>query len=120
MRIRMSARRLAELTGVVLPPEAEAEVDRALSAGVAEAHQRWSGLPELGDDFLATIQGRIEGEPDLALAVGRLALPDLYLMTACLRGDRTALAAFERLGPHATTPADARLGGPKAEDDVPE
>src|SRR5689334_1746456 len=102
MRNRMSERRLDEL----------------IDEGVAEAHRRWPGLPDLEVEFLATIQGRCEGEPDLAAAAGRLALPDLYLVTACLAGDRAAHAVLERLVREETTRAVAKLGGTNAEDVV--
>jgi RNA polymerase sigma-70 factor (ECF subfamily) len=95
-------------------------LDELIAEGVAEAHRRWPGLAELGDDFLATIQGRCEGEVDLAAAAATLALPDLYLVAACLAGDRAALAAVERLVRDETTRAVARLGVTNPEDVVQE
>ncbi len=105
------ARRLASLAGHELAPAQLVAVDTQLAAGIAEARARWPGLPgDPGDDFTAALASRVESETDLAAAVARLALPDLYLVSACLRRDRAALAAFERLVRDETTRAVARLG----------
>jgi len=114
-----AARRLADLAGVD-PPAAElAALDRQLAAGIAEARARWAELGDAGDDFVAAVAARVEGERDLAGAVARLALPDIYLVVLCLRGDQRAQAAFERLVRDETTRAAARVGG-SAEDVVQE
>lgn len=90
-----------------------------LAPAVAEAHARWVGLPDLGDRFGEAVASRVEGEPDQNAAIAQLALPDLYLVTACLEQHRGALAAFERLVREETTRAVAKLGGtPARADDV--
>jgi len=90
-----------------------------LAPAVAEAHARWVGLPDLGERFAEAVEARVEGEPDPLAAVAQLALPDLYLVTACLEQHRGALAAFERLVREETTRAVAKLGGSDARaDDV--
>jgi hypothetical protein len=86
------------------------ELEGSLAAAITEAHGRWPGLPELPDAFREVVFARVDGEADLAAAVGALALPDLYLVTAVLAGDRAALAAFERLVRDETTRAVAKLG----------
>jgi RNA polymerase sigma-70 factor (ECF subfamily) len=115
----VTARRLADLAGIEPAPGELAQVDRQLAAGIAEARARWAGLGDAGDDFVAAVAARVEGEADLGAAVARLALPDLYLVALCLRGDRPAQAAFERLVRDETTRAVARIGG-SAEDVVQE
>lgn len=90
-----------------------------LAPAVAEAHARWVGLPDLGERFAEAVAARVEHEPDPVAAVTQLALPDLYLVTACLEQHRGALAAFERLVREETTRAVAKLGGaPSRADDV--
>ena len=98
------------------------EVEDQLAAAIAEARRRWPELPDASPDFAAAVAQRIEGEPDAATAVAQLALPDLYLVTLCLAGERTGLAAFERLVRDETTRAVAKLGAaaPAAEDVVQE
>ena len=86
------------------------ELEGSLVAAMAEAKGRWPGLPELVDPFREAIFSRIDGEADLSAALAALALPDLYLVTACLAGDRAALVAFERLVRDETTRAVAKLG----------
>jgi RNA polymerase sigma-70 factor (ECF subfamily) len=89
------------------------EVSRLVTAAMAEARRRWPDLP--GDsqhleDFQAVIVQKLDGEPDEAAAATRLALPDLYLVNVCLRGERAGLAVFERLVRDETTRAVAKLG----------
>jgi RNA polymerase sigma-70 factor (ECF subfamily) len=116
------ARRLAQRCGHDLAAPALADLARLLEAGVAAARERW---PELGPHdaaFADALAPRLEGEAHLVDAVARLALPDIYLVTAVLAGDRGALAAFERLVRDETTRAVARLGprAPAAEDVIQE
>ena len=115
----LPARRLANLAGLDPGAGELAAVDRQLAAAVAEARARWLDLDDPADDFVAAVAARVEGETDLVAAVTRLALPDLYLVALCLRGDRAAQTAFERLVRDETTRAVARLGG-SAEDVVQE
>ena len=100
-------------------------VPRALiEAGIAQAAARYPGVvaPALEQPFAEAVAARVEGEPDVAEAVGRLALPDIYLVTAVLAGNRAAVHAFEKLVRDETTRAVARLGknAPAAEDVVQE
>jgi len=86
------------------------ELEGTLAAAITEAHARWPGLPDLPDAFREVVFARVDGEADLAAAVGALALPDLYLVTVVLAGDRAGLIAFERLVRDETTRAVAKLG----------
>ena len=100
-------------------------VPRALiEAGIAQAAARYPGVvaPALEQPFAEAVAARVEGEPDVAEAVGRLALPDIYLVTAVLAGNRAAVHAFEKLVRDETTRAVVRLGknAPAAEDVVQE
>src|SRR5262245_22573941 len=118
----MDARRLAQLCGNDLAGPALDELARLLDAGVVAARARW---PEIGAheaELVEALAARVEGEADLVDGIARLALPDIYLVTAVLAGDRAALAAFERLVRDETTRAVARLGSkaPSAEDVVQE
>ena len=93
-----------------------------IAAATAEAQTRWPGLPALGERFAAAIAARTDGEADPAAAAAQLALPDLYLVTACLEQHRAALAAFEKLVRDETTRAVTKLGAhaPPAEDVIQE
>jgi DNA-directed RNA polymerase specialized sigma24 family protein len=95
-----------------------------LDAGIAEATARWPGIADraLAEPFAEAIRARIEGEDDEHDAVAKLALPDIYLVTAVLAKQRAAIAAFEKLVRDETTRAVARLGkhAPAAEDVVQE
>jgi RNA polymerase sigma-70 factor (ECF subfamily) len=101
------------------------KVPRALlDAGIAEAGNRYPGVLDAALDaaFADAVAARIEGEDSVEDAVARLALPDVYLVTAVLAGNRVAVATFERLVRDETTRACARLGknAPSAEDVVQE
>ena len=110
----MIARRLAQRLDQDLRGPALEILGARLDAGIAEACSRWPELAPLGDPlaepFIEAIASRIEGEPDLAEAVSRLALPDVYLVTAVIAGHRVAVAVFEKLVRDETTRAVARLG----------
>ena len=96
----------------------------SIEAGIAQADTRYPGVvsPALETAFAEAVAARVEGEPDVAEAVARLALPDVYLVTAVLAGNRAAVHAFEKLVRDETTRAVARLGknAPAAEDVVQE
>lgn len=96
----------------------------SIEAAIAQAGARYPGVvtPALAEPFAEAVAARIEGEPDAAEAVARLCLPDIYLVTAVLAGQRAAVSAFERLVRDETTRAVARLGtnAPAAEDVVQE
>lgn len=98
-----------------VPPEL---VDTA----AREAQARYPGVTVDAAAFTAAIVARVEGEPDLADAAAKLALPDVYLVTAVLAGQRVAIATFEKLVRDETTRAVTRLGknAPAAEDVVQE
>ena len=95
-----------------------------LETAIAEAGARWPGIVDraLDEPFAEAVQARVEGEDDLEEAVAKLALPDIYLVTAVLAKQRAAIAAFEKLVRDETTRAVARLGknAPAAEDVVQE
>jgi RNA polymerase sigma-70 factor (ECF subfamily) len=89
------------------------EVSDLVTAAMAEARRRWpdlAGDSQHLEDFRALVAQRIEGEPDASAAAAALALPDLYLVCVCLRGERAGLVAFERLVRDETTRAVAKLG----------
>lgn len=101
------------------------QVPRTLiEAGIAEAGARYPGVvaDALAGPFADAVASRVEGEDDTAAAAARLALPDIYLVTAVLAGQRTAVHAFEKLVRDETTRAVQRLGknAPAAEDVVQE
>ena len=120
----MLTRRLSERFEQEIRAPALADIARRLDAGIAEARARWPELAglDIDDAFVDAVAARVEGESDLAAAVTRLALPDVYLVTAVLLGQRGALAAFEQLVRDETVRAVARLGAnaPAAEDVVQE
>jgi RNA polymerase sigma-70 factor (ECF subfamily) len=92
-----------------------------LQPAVAEACTRWPGIADHTERFIDAVLARVEGENDVEGAIARLALPDVYLVAACLEGDRTALAGIERLTRTETQRAVARLPhAPPAEDVVQE
>ena len=94
----------------------------AVETGIAEAAARWPGVVDraLDERFAEAIATRIEGEDDASDAIAKLALADIYLVTAVLAKQRAAIAAFEKLVRDETTRAVARLGkhAPAAEDVV--
>jgi RNA polymerase sigma-70 factor (ECF subfamily) len=115
------ARQLADLGGHAPSPGELRAIDQVLATAIAETRARWPTLAALDTEFLAALATRVEGEPDLAAAVTRLALADVYLVAACAHGDRGALAVFEALVRTETARAVARLPkGPAAEDVVQE
>lgn len=92
-----------------------------LHAGITEAHARWPELAPHEQRYYDAVAARVEGEDDVGAAIERLALPDIYLVAACVAGDRGALSAFERLARAETERAVARLPhAPPAEDVVQE
>jgi RNA polymerase sigma-70 factor (ECF subfamily) len=97
-------------------------VQDLLAAAAAEARQRWQ-LAAIPDEVFAdAVAARVEGETDPDAALARLALADLYLAIACLRGDRAAMGAFERLVRDSAASVVGRLGvsAPAVEDVVQE
>jgi RNA polymerase sigma-70 factor, ECF subfamily len=89
-----------------------------IDAGIAAAQARYPGVSVDRDVFAQAVAARVEGEPDAAAAAEKLALADVYLVTAALAGQRVAIATFEKLVREETTRAVARLGknAPAAED----
>jgi RNA polymerase sigma-70 factor (ECF subfamily) len=99
------------------------QVPRELvNTAIAEAQVRYPGVVVEHAAYAAAIAARVEGEDDIADAAARLALPDIYLVTAALAGQRTAVTTFEKLVRDETTRAVTRLGknAPAAEDVVQE
>jgi RNA polymerase sigma-70 factor (ECF subfamily) len=109
------ARRLLERTGGTAPAEPIAE---RLAAAAAEARSRWPELGACDEPFADAVLARVEGEPDLGDALAKLALADVYLVAACLHGDRGALAAVERMVRAEAARAVGKLAVPPAADDV--
>ncbi len=99
------------------------QVPRTLiETGIADAGVRYPGVVSAALDgpFTEAVASRVEGEDDVADAASKLALPDIYLVTAVLAGHRNAVHAFEKLVRDETTRAVHRLGknAPSAEDVV--
>src|SRR5688500_377019 len=105
------AQRLADRTGHTATAAELDVIDRRLADAIAEAHARWPQVGADPEDVIDAIATRVEGETELDAALARIALPDVVLVGACLRGDRGGLAAFERLVRDETGRAVARLGG---------
>src|SRR5690349_1779423 len=93
----MLARTLVAQTGHDLHGGALDQLDHQLAVAIAEARARWPGILDHDDAFVEALASRVESEAVLSDAIARLALADVYLVTACLRGDRVALDGFERL-----------------------
>lgn len=93
-----------------------------IEAGAAQAHARYPGVTVDAAAFEAAVAARVEGEPDVAAAAEKLALGDVYLVTAVIAGNRAAVSAFEKLVRDETVRAVGRLGksAPAAEDVVQE
>jgi RNA polymerase sigma-70 factor, ECF subfamily len=93
-----------------------------IDTAVAEAQARYPGVVVEDTAYAAAIAARVEGEADIADAASKLALPDIYLVTAALAGQRAAVTTFEKLVRDETTRAVTRLGknAPAAEDVVQE
>lgn len=89
-----------------------------LAAAVAETRARWPEVGACDELFVEALIPRVDGEPDLDDALARLALPDIYLVAACLAGDRGGLVAFDKLLRAETSRAVARLGTQVSPDDV--
>ena len=91
-----------------------------IDAAIAEAGVRYPGVvtPAIDASFAEAVAARVEGEADVAGAAARLALPDVYLVTAVLANNRAAVTTFEKLVRDETTRAVAKLGknAPSAED----
>ncbi len=101
------------------------QVPQALiEAAIAQAGTRYPGVVSavLDGPFAEAVAARVEGEADVADAASKLALPDVYLVTAVLAGHRNAVHAFEKLVREETTRAVQRLGknAPAAEDVIQE
>ena len=82
-----------------------------LAAAAVEARAKWSDVGHLEDAvFRDAVASRVEGEIDVATALERMALAEIYFAVACLRGDRAALAAFETMVRDAAARVVSRLG----------
>ena len=91
---------------------------KRLHAGITEAHARWPELAAHEQRYYDAVAARVEGEADVGAAIERLVLSDIYLVVACVAGDRGALAAFERIARGETERAVARLPHGSAAEDV--
>jgi RNA polymerase sigma-70 factor (ECF subfamily) len=117
--VRSVARLLADRTGRDLDGGALDEIAAALDAAAAETRARWPAITQRDEIWVDVLASRVHVEPDLGAALALLALPDLYLVGACLAGDHAALAVFEALARAETARAVARLGsGAPVVDDV--
>ncbi len=108
-----AGQRLAALAGT-----ASDDVAQRIDHAIADATARWPGLGDHTNAFVEALIARIDGEPDVAEALARLVLADIYLVAACLAHDRVALAAFERLARTEVSRTLARTGDTSAADDV--
>ncbi|HEU4536331.1 MAG TPA: sigma-70 family RNA polymerase sigma factor [Polyangiaceae bacterium] len=77
------------------PGEAGGPLGAALAGALEQARRRWPGVALEGEAFAGELGRRAAG-PDAAGALASLHADDLFLAHACARGDRAALAHFER------------------------
>ncbi len=75
---------------------AAAALGEALGGALGRARRRWPGVELGGEAFAAELGRRAAGGGDPAAALAALHAEDLYLALACARGDRAALAHFDR------------------------
>ena len=93
-------------------------IARQLAAAIAEARARWPELGAHDDAFIDALVARVEGEPDIEAALSRLALADIYLVAACVRSDRAALAALQVVARSEVARVVSRLPHALAIDDL--
>jgi RNA polymerase sigma-70 factor (ECF subfamily) len=96
----MTAAELLAQAIAALPAAARAEaiaagLEARLDAGVVAIRERWPDGPALDAGFAAHLGERIAKQADLAAAVPRLRLDDLYLAWWAGSGDARGVAAFE-------------------------
>lgn len=80
---------------------AEPGLRERLEAELAAARARWpeaTGVAAVGDEaFAAALASRLATQKDLAAALARLRIEDLFLAQWCATGDARAIAAFENV-----------------------
>jgi RNA polymerase sigma-70 factor, ECF subfamily len=87
--------RLAGALGDRYPAAAAAGLAERLAAGVAAARARWPPAPAAGAASADHVAGRLAPHADLAAAVVRLHVEDLFLAWWASTGDSAGIAAFE-------------------------
>jgi RNA polymerase sigma-70 factor (ECF subfamily) len=75
--------------------EGDTELDAWWSAGLAGARAAWPAIAVADDAFAAFFAAWIEAACPTAAELRRCSLPELYLASACARGDTAALSQFE-------------------------
>jgi len=84
----------------LLRPGASSQVLTALEpvlrATLQRARQAWPGLAVETKDFVRCLAERLRASEDPAQSLDALHAGDLYLVCACLQGDRAALQTWER------------------------
>jgi RNA polymerase sigma-70 factor, ECF subfamily len=73
----------------------ERALEECLERVLAEARGAWPKVRLGPETFLPYLAARVVGDVDPVTAIGKLGVSDLWLACACVRGDGTALAAFE-------------------------
>src|SRR5207237_1328250 len=68
-----------------------------LAEGLAAARARWPQAPEAGDDFADHLAARLAKQADVAGAVARLQVADLFLAWWAGTGDSAGIGAFEAM-----------------------
>ncbi|MDC0715627.1 sigma-70 family RNA polymerase sigma factor [Nannocystis bainbridge] len=105
------ALQLAARTGHTLAATDVAELAAQLEAATAATRAKWPELAIRDEHWSSALAPRLDGEPDLVAAFAELAASDVYLVGACLAGDKPALAILERMTRATATHVVARLGG---------
>ncbi|PCC68540.1 RNA polymerase sigma-70 factor, ECF subfamily [Nannocystis exedens] len=116
--MRTLALQLAARTGHTLAPADVTELAAQLEAAAAATRAKWPELTIRDELWLEALAPRLDSEADLVAAFAQLAVADVYLVGACLAGDKPALAILERLTRTAATHVVARLGGRLSVEDV--
>lgn len=112
------ALQLAARTGHTLAPGEVTQLVAQIEAAITATRTKWPALTIRHELWLDALAPRLDSEPDRVAALAQLAVSDVYLVGACLAGDKPALAILEQLTRTAATHAVARLGGHLSVEDV--
>ncbi|HTJ41137.1 MAG TPA: sigma-70 family RNA polymerase sigma factor [Kofleriaceae bacterium] len=92
----MTAGELGALVLAKLPAGVRAAgLDDRLEAGLTAIRSKWPDAPAIGDAFALYLADRIAAQADLANAMPRLRVDDLFLAWWASSGDARGVAAFE-------------------------
>lgn len=68
----------------------------SVAAAIKDAEEAWPSVRIPDEDFLAYVAQRLPADANVTLALEKLCTNDLYLACACVRGEKNALAAFQK------------------------